>query len=64
MIQGVPEVASKQESTNQPIFKISIDIASKSIILGIVGGNDWRNFVATGYYVNLTEKLKNQTRNW
>jgi hypothetical protein len=37
MIKAVSDVASKQESTNQPIFKISIGIASKSIILGVVG---------------------------
>jgi class 3 adenylate cyclase len=65
MIEAVQEVASRQESTtNEPSLKISIGIASGPVVLGIVGSKDWRTFVATGYYVNLAEQLKNQTRSW
>lgn len=64
MIEAVQEVASRQESNNEPRLKISIGIASGPVILGIVGSKDWRTFVATGYYVNLAEQLKNQTHSW
>lgn len=64
MMEAIQELASRQESTNEPILKISVGIASGPVVLGIVGSKDWRTFVATGYYVNLAEQLKNQTRSW
>lgn len=64
MIKAIQELASRQESSNEPVLKISIGIATGLVILGIVGSKDWRTFVATGYYVNLAEQLKNQTRAW
>lgn len=55
-IEAVREVSKVRKADNSS-FDIGVGIASGSVILGLIGRQNQKTFIATGYWVNLAEYL-------
>lgn len=56
MIEAVREIGKVRKADNSS-FDIGVGITSGSVILGLIGRQSQKTFIATGYWVNLAERL-------